>query len=149
MFSDGFEQTTILRTGPDGLTRVITRSSQGRDVVPGVNWKRLEAAKLASRQLLGELVGMQIGNHGPNRPGGRVMRALCVPQFTVNDVSDPGSATGAVFVPEGAGTVTPSGVPLVEDFLPSRCRHSGSARGRKDCPPHVLCVPSEISRTPG
>jgi hypothetical protein len=24
---DGFEQSTILRTGPDGLTRVITRSS--------------------------------------------------------------------------------------------------------------------------
>jgi len=27
MFGDGFEQSTILRTGPDGLTRVITRSS--------------------------------------------------------------------------------------------------------------------------
>jgi hypothetical protein len=26
MFGDGFEQSTILRTGPDGLTRVITRS---------------------------------------------------------------------------------------------------------------------------
>ena len=27
MFGDGFEQATILRTGPDGLSRVITRSS--------------------------------------------------------------------------------------------------------------------------
>ena len=27
LFGDGFEQSTILRTGPDGLTRVITRSS--------------------------------------------------------------------------------------------------------------------------
>jgi hypothetical protein len=27
MFGDGFEQSTILRSGPDGLTRVITRSS--------------------------------------------------------------------------------------------------------------------------
>src|SRR5262249_7119812 len=27
MFGDGFEQSMILRTGPDGLTRVITRSS--------------------------------------------------------------------------------------------------------------------------
>jgi hypothetical protein len=27
MFGDGFEQSTILRTGPYGLTRVITRSS--------------------------------------------------------------------------------------------------------------------------
>jgi hypothetical protein len=27
MFGDGFEQSAILRTGPDGLTRVITRSS--------------------------------------------------------------------------------------------------------------------------
>ena len=30
MFGDGFEQSTILRTGPDGLTRVITRSSWDR-----------------------------------------------------------------------------------------------------------------------
>jgi hypothetical protein len=30
MFGDGFEQATILRTGPDGLTRVITRSSWDR-----------------------------------------------------------------------------------------------------------------------
>ena len=27
MFGDGFEQSTILRTGSDGLTRIITRSS--------------------------------------------------------------------------------------------------------------------------
>lgn len=27
MFGDGFEQSTILKTGPDGLTKVITRSS--------------------------------------------------------------------------------------------------------------------------
>jgi hypothetical protein len=27
MFGDGFEQATILRTGPDGLTRIITRTS--------------------------------------------------------------------------------------------------------------------------
>jgi hypothetical protein len=27
MFGDGFEQSTILRSGPDGLTRVITRRS--------------------------------------------------------------------------------------------------------------------------
>jgi hypothetical protein len=27
MFGDGFEQATILRVGPDGLTRVIVRSS--------------------------------------------------------------------------------------------------------------------------
>jgi hypothetical protein len=27
MFGDGCEQSTILRTGPDGLTRVITRTS--------------------------------------------------------------------------------------------------------------------------
>jgi hypothetical protein len=27
MFGDGFEQSTILRTGPDGLTRAITRRS--------------------------------------------------------------------------------------------------------------------------
>jgi hypothetical protein len=27
MFGDGFELSTILRTGPDGLTRVITRTS--------------------------------------------------------------------------------------------------------------------------
>jgi hypothetical protein len=27
MFDDGFEMATILRTGPDGLARVITRSS--------------------------------------------------------------------------------------------------------------------------
>ena len=27
MFADGFEQATILGTGPDGLTRVIVRSS--------------------------------------------------------------------------------------------------------------------------
>src|SRR5262245_56384076 len=26
-FDDGFEQTTILRTGPDGLTRVLVRTS--------------------------------------------------------------------------------------------------------------------------
>ena len=33
-FGDGFEQSTILRTGPDGLTRVITRSSwSGRESV--------------------------------------------------------------------------------------------------------------------
>ena len=30
MFGDGFEQSTILRTGPDGLTRVITRTSWDR-----------------------------------------------------------------------------------------------------------------------
>jgi hypothetical protein len=29
MFGDGFEQSRILRTGPDGLTRVITHSSWG------------------------------------------------------------------------------------------------------------------------
>jgi hypothetical protein len=28
MFGDGFEQSTILRTGPDGLTRVIERWSK-------------------------------------------------------------------------------------------------------------------------
>ena len=27
MFGDGFEQSTILRSGPDGPTRVITRRS--------------------------------------------------------------------------------------------------------------------------
>ena len=27
MFGNGFELSTILRTGPDGLTRLITRSS--------------------------------------------------------------------------------------------------------------------------
>jgi len=27
MFGDGFEQLTITRTGPDGLARVITRTS--------------------------------------------------------------------------------------------------------------------------
>jgi hypothetical protein len=27
MFGDGFEQTTIRRTGPNGLTRVIVRRS--------------------------------------------------------------------------------------------------------------------------
>jgi hypothetical protein len=27
MFGDSFEQSTILKTGPDALTRVITRSS--------------------------------------------------------------------------------------------------------------------------
>jgi hypothetical protein len=27
MFGDGFEQATILRAGPDGLTRIIVRSS--------------------------------------------------------------------------------------------------------------------------
>jgi hypothetical protein len=27
VFGDGFEQATILRTGPDGLTRVIVRGS--------------------------------------------------------------------------------------------------------------------------
>jgi hypothetical protein len=27
IFGDGFEQSTILRTGPDGLTRVIVRHS--------------------------------------------------------------------------------------------------------------------------
>jgi len=30
MCGDGFEQSTILRTGPDGLTRVITRTSWAR-----------------------------------------------------------------------------------------------------------------------
>jgi len=30
IFGDGFEQSTILRTGPEGLTRVITRSSWDR-----------------------------------------------------------------------------------------------------------------------
>ena len=30
MFGDGFEQSTILRTVPDGLTRVITRTSWDR-----------------------------------------------------------------------------------------------------------------------
>jgi hypothetical protein len=30
MLGDGFEQSTILRTGPDGLTRVITRTSWDR-----------------------------------------------------------------------------------------------------------------------
>jgi hypothetical protein len=30
MFGDGFEQSTILRTGPDGLTRVVTHSSCDR-----------------------------------------------------------------------------------------------------------------------
>ena len=30
MFGDGFEQSTILRTGPDDVTRVITRSSWDR-----------------------------------------------------------------------------------------------------------------------
>jgi len=30
MFGDGFAQSTILRTGPDGLTRVITRTSWDR-----------------------------------------------------------------------------------------------------------------------
>jgi hypothetical protein len=29
MFGEGFEQSTILRTGPDGLTRLITRRSSG------------------------------------------------------------------------------------------------------------------------
>jgi hypothetical protein len=28
MFGDGFEQSTILRCGADGLTRVITRTSR-------------------------------------------------------------------------------------------------------------------------
>jgi hypothetical protein len=27
MFGDGFEQSTILRSGPDGLTRVLVRTS--------------------------------------------------------------------------------------------------------------------------
>jgi hypothetical protein len=30
MFGDGFEQSTILRTSPDGLTRVITRTAWDR-----------------------------------------------------------------------------------------------------------------------
>jgi hypothetical protein len=30
MLGDGFEQATILRTVPDGLTRIIVRSSMGR-----------------------------------------------------------------------------------------------------------------------
>jgi hypothetical protein len=30
MFGDGVDQSTILRTGPDGLTRVITRTSSDR-----------------------------------------------------------------------------------------------------------------------
>jgi hypothetical protein len=30
IFDDTFEQSTILRTGPDGLTRVITRRSWDR-----------------------------------------------------------------------------------------------------------------------
>ena len=40
MFGDGFEQTTILRTGPDGLTRVITRSS----------WDSRESVLLEARE---------------------------------------------------------------------------------------------------
>jgi hypothetical protein len=39
MFGDGFEQATILRTGPDGLTRVIVRSS----------WAERESIRLARR----------------------------------------------------------------------------------------------------
>jgi hypothetical protein len=31
MFGDGFEMATITRTGPDGLTRVITRTSWLRE----------------------------------------------------------------------------------------------------------------------
>jgi hypothetical protein len=33
MFGDGFEQSTILRTGPDGLTRVITSTWDRRESV--------------------------------------------------------------------------------------------------------------------
>ena len=40
MCGDGFEQTTILRTGPDGLTRVITRSS----------WDSRESVLLEARE---------------------------------------------------------------------------------------------------
>jgi hypothetical protein len=33
MLGDGFEQSTILRTGPDGLTRVITSTWDRRESV--------------------------------------------------------------------------------------------------------------------
>jgi hypothetical protein len=40
MFGDGFEQSTILRTSPDGLTRVITRRSWAeRESVLVEAWK--------------------------------------------------------------------------------------------------------------
>jgi hypothetical protein len=40
MFGHGFEQATILRTGPDGLTRVITRTS----------WDSRESVLVEARQ---------------------------------------------------------------------------------------------------
>ena len=40
IFRDGFEQSTILHTGPDGLTRVITRSS----------WDRRESVLVEARE---------------------------------------------------------------------------------------------------
>jgi len=40
MFGDGFEQNTILRSGPDGPTRVITRSS----------WAECESVLMEARE---------------------------------------------------------------------------------------------------
>ena len=52
MFGDGFEQSTILRTGPDGLTRVITREVMGS---PGVGARRGQAGRAVCVPALGEV----------------------------------------------------------------------------------------------
>jgi hypothetical protein len=46
MFGDGFEQSTILRTGPGGLTRVITRSSWAERESVLVQAREVEASRV-------------------------------------------------------------------------------------------------------
>ena len=53
MFGDGFEQSTILRTGPDGLTRVTTRSSWAKRESVLVEARGSRAGGVPARRLVG------------------------------------------------------------------------------------------------
>ena len=53
MFVDGFEQSTILRTGPDGLTRVTTRSSWAKRESVLVEARGSRAGGVPARRLVG------------------------------------------------------------------------------------------------
>jgi hypothetical protein len=61
MFGDGFEQSTILRTGPDGLTRALARGSWAEresllvdareaELVVFRRWEEFDARRSGSRR---------------------------------------------------------------------------------------------------
>jgi len=68
-------------------------------------------------QLLGQqlaFVRVQVGYRGPNRLEGRLVRALCVSQLTVDDVGHLGAGKAAVCLPQLGGAGTPSSVAAVD-----------------------------------